>query len=183
MATGIVELESIDTPKLRISFIFSVISCLTIFIFLLDFGLLVMVRNPIAAAIGSESKMAYTARVQPQYAQALALVNQTPFDAYVYLLNEPRSYGMNRRVQPDLINDNLPHDFYLYATNAEMINIWRAKGYTHVLAAKGLLEVDNPQVNAVVPEYQMRLEELMDSLIELERSTDGDYILFAIPPE
>ena len=183
MAAGIIELETLDTSQFRLSFMFSTLAGLTVFIFLLDFSLLVMLRNPVMVAIGSESREAYTARIQPKYAQALELVNQTPPDAYIYLLNEPRSYGMNRRVQPDPINDNLPHDFHVYPTNAEMIKAWRTLGYTHVLAAKGVFEPDNSKINALVPEYRTRLEELMHLLIEMRRSAEGDYILFAIPPE
>lgn len=142
-----------------------------------------MFRNPVMAAVGSESRQAYIARIQPKYAQALELANETPPDAFIYLLNEPRSYGMNRRVQPDPVNDNLPHDFHLYAANTELLNAWRMQGYTHVLAAKSFLAPDNVQVYALAPNYSARLDELISSLIEIERSSKGDYILFAIPPE
>lgn len=183
MAAGILGLESLDTPKFRLSFMFSALAGLTTFFLLLDFGLLVMFRNPVMAAVGSESRQAYIARIQPKYAQALELANETPPDAFIYLLNEPRSYGMNRRVQPDPVNDNLPHDFHLYAANTELLNAWRMQGYTHVLAAKSFLAPDNVQVYALAPNYSARLDELISSLIEIERSSKGDYILFAIPPE
>ncbi len=40
---------------------------------------------------------------------------------------------MSRRVQPDPINDNLAHDFYLYKDAGTVVSNWREQGYTHVL--------------------------------------------------
>ncbi len=181
MAVGITELDALDSSRLRLSFVFSVLAALTIFSSLLDFALLVAFRNPVMAAIGSETRQSYTARLQPKYAQALELVEQTRPDAYVYLLNEPRSYGMDRHVQPDAINDNLAHDFHIYKTNAELLAAWRSQGYTHVLASREVFAPDNQLVNELVPDYQVRLKELIGKLTKVGESSRGDYILFTIP--
>ncbi len=178
---AIVQLESLDTRAFRVSFIFSTLVHLIIVVFLLDFFLLVSYRNPIIAAIGSETRQSYVERFQPKYAQALELVNQTPPDAFVYLINEPRSYGMNRRVQPDPINDNLSHDFYIYRTNADLISAWKSLGYTHVLVSKYAFDGGSEVAIKVIPEYPQRLEQLITMLGAPQESTDGDFLLFTLP--
>ena len=178
MAAGFLELERIDTKRLRISFIVSVLMELTIFVFLLDFGLQVISRDPIAAAIGIESRESYSAREQPYYTAEVELVNQTPPNAYIYLIDEPRSYGMNRHVQPDSINDNLPHDFYLYRANSDLLAAWKKLGYTHLLIPEKTIEAD-PASNTT--DTTSRLADLKSRLIEVGQTNDGSYILYAIP--
>ena len=80
-----------------------------------------------------ESRQAYFERIQPRYSQALELVETTSVDVYIYFIFEPRSFNMPRKVQPDPINDNLMHDYYLFETPDAILNDWRSKGYTHVL--------------------------------------------------
>ena len=178
MSAGILELEKLDTKRLHLSFIFSALTGLMIFVFLLDFGLQVLSRNPLAAAIGIESRESYSAREQPDYTAAVELVNQTPTNAYIYLIDEPRSYGMNRHVQPDPINDNLPHDFYLYRTNSDLITAWKKLGYTHLLISEKAIEADAAS-NAT--DTTSRLTDLKSRLIEAGQTNDGSYILYAIP--
>ena len=149
MAAGIDQLQRLDTPILKISFIVSILTGLVVFGHLLDFGLQVSYRNPLMAAVGAETNQAYMTRLQPSYADALELVGQTPMDSYVYFLFEPRSYKMPRRVQPDPINDNLAHDFYLYHTPEGILRAWQSQGFTYILyqrAGEGLL--DQPQETA-----------------------------------
>ena len=178
MSAGILELERLDTKRLRLSFIFSALTGLTIFVFLLDFGLQVLSRDPLAVAIGIESRESYSAREQPDYTAAVELVNQTPPNAYIYLIDEPRSYGMNRHVQPDPINDNLPHDFYLYRTNSDLIAAWKKLGYTHILISEKAIEAD---AASNTTDTTSRLADLKSRLIEVSQTNDGSYILYAIP--
>ena len=91
-------------------------------------------------------RQVYFEQFQPSYGDALALVDQTPTEAYIYFLFEPRSFGMERTVVPDPINANLAHDFYLYHTPEEILHAWQSQGFTYVLyqrAGDGLL--DQPQ--------------------------------------
>lgn len=180
MSAGVLEMESLDSPKLRVGFIFSVLTALVIFVFLLDFSLLVMLRNPVMVSIGSETRMAYMARMQPSYAAAINLVNnQTPPNSYIYFINEPRTYGMERRTQADAINDNLTHDFYLYPHNDEVIAAWRGLGYTHVLVAKSAFRPESTHVEIMTESHFQRLDDLIAVLIEIDQTED--YLLFEIP--
>ncbi len=182
MVAGILDIKKLDGPRLRLSFILSAIMGITIFTFLLDFGLMVLNRDPLAFAIGLESRQSYASRQQPEYAAALALVDQTPPDAYIYLINEPRSYGMNRRVQPDPINDNLPHDFYLYSTNDELISAWRKLGYTYILISEQAIKTDSPDTkNNILPGFYTRLDGLEKLLSAVGQTKTNSYTLYAIP--
>jgi hypothetical protein len=149
MAAGVDHLRRLDTPLFKTSFLISVITGLVVFASLLDFGLAVFHRNPLMVAVGAETRQEYMARLQPGYADALELVTQTPMNGYVYFLFEPRSYGMPRRVQPDPINDNLAHDFFLYHTPEGILHAWQSQGFTYILyqhAGDSLL--DQPQETA-----------------------------------
>jgi hypothetical protein len=142
-------LVSLDTPRFRISFIFRIAVLLFTLVSLLDFGLFVLVRNPLSAALGMVDRQAYFEQFQPSYGDALALVDQTPADAHIYFLFEPRSFGMDRPVVPDPINANLAHDFYLYHTPEGILHAWQSQGFTYILyqrAGDGLL--DHPQETA-----------------------------------
>lgn len=173
-AKSILYVESLEFPKIKFRFVFSTIFALVVFAFTLDFALLVFVRNPILANMGLETRQSYTQRLNSSYAQLLELKEQTPQDAYIYLINEPRSYGINRLVQPDPINDNLSHDFYLYSTNTELIREWKKIGYTHVLVRSFVFEETNENQHLLT-----RLIELRQMLIEIDKTEE--YILFQIP--
>ncbi|MBL8050276.1 MAG: glycosyltransferase family 39 protein [Anaerolineales bacterium] len=171
---SILHLESFQTPKLKLKFVFSTLMALTIFVFTLDFTLLVLVRNPIMAAIGIESRQAYTQRFNPSYAQLLSLAEQTPPDAYIYLINEPRSYGINRLVVADPNNDHVAHSFYLYPTNEELMSAWKQAGYTHILIRMYLFDSEKENQH-----LSPRFDELRQMLIEINRTEE--YILYQIP--
>jgi len=126
-------LGRLDFRRFRVSFVVNVLVFLSIAAGLLDFGLFVLVRNPLAAATGMTSRQAYFERFQPAYGDALTLVGQTPEGSRVLFLFEPRSFGMSRFVQPDPINENLDHDFYLYHTPEAVLRSWQARGFTYVL--------------------------------------------------
>jgi hypothetical protein len=180
ISAGIDRLGHRDLPGLRIHFIVSAMLALAVFANLFDFGLQVIARNPLAAALGLQSRHDYSSRVQPEYTAALDLVNGTPPDASVYLLFEPRSYGMNRTVQPDPINDNFEHDLYLHGDADGILRAWGARGYTHVLifwwGAEFLFAEATPDA-----EQLARLSTLA-SRLEIAGSTpDGDYVLYRIP--
>ena len=164
-------LSHLDWKRVRISNVFNVLAAISILVSLLDFGLFVLFRNPLAVAIGIEAKQAYFERIQPTYGDALALVNQTPKDARIYFLFEPRTYGMSRSVQSDLILDNLGHDFYIYHTPEAILHAWRFQGYTYVLYQReGDTLLENP--------IESRR---LFSLLEIVSATPNT-ILYRVPP-
>jgi hypothetical protein len=177
LAAGVGTIMRLDMPKFRISYVFSTIVGIMVFIFLLDYSLLVFVRNPLNVALGLESRTSYMSRMQQVYIQAVNLVNKTPETSYVYLLNEPRTYGMERRIQPDPINDNLAHDFYIYSTNLELLKGWQKLGYTHVLAMRHVFSNNDASVVST-SDVTRRLH--LQSMLVVVAETEN-YILFEIP--
>jgi hypothetical protein len=177
MAVGIDQLQRLDTPVLKISFLISTMIGLVAFISLLDIVLQVSYRNPLKVAIGAETVQEYITRVQPGYGEELKLVEQAPSNAYVYFLYEPRSYGMPRRVQPDPINDNWAHDLYLSGSVDATLADWRVHGYTHVLFSRTRADF----LYDTTPLSAPQLNRLTGSLHLIGKSSIGGYELYEIP--
>jgi hypothetical protein len=177
------KIKELDSPRLRLSFLFSASIGLTVCIILMDFGLMVLARHPLNVALGMETRQQYLLRIQPEYAQALELVSKTPVDARIYFLCEARSYGMERDVQPDAINDNLAQDFYSFKNAEGIISNWQRSGYTHMLLSRGglaALKDAKPTLTQEEWKEEARLEKI---LMVTATSSNGDYVLFAIPPK
>jgi hypothetical protein len=163
-------LTRLDTKRFRISFIFNALVILSIAINLLDFGLFVLVRSPMSVALGITDRQSYFERFQPSYADALALVDETPPGSQVLLLFEPRSYGMEREVHSDPFNANLAHDLYLHQTPENVLQTWQAQGYTYVLYQR---------VGDYLLEYPDKSQRLFSMLTVVEETENT--ILYQIP--
>jgi 4-amino-4-deoxy-L-arabinose transferase-like glycosyltransferase len=181
MAIAAQEIKRMDIQKLRISFIFSALIGFFIFLSLLDFGLLILVRNPLKATLGIETRQEYLSNVQAGYASVLDLIEKTPPNARIYFLCEQRTYGMKRDVQTDAINDNLAHDFYLYGNAEGVISAWQAKGYTHALLSHRQLDILRDSTPALSPNVWLEESRLERLLPVVAASPDGEYVLYAIP--
>ena len=172
---GITHLVEFDLRGLRASFILKSMIGLVIAFTLVDNGLSLLVRRPLAYTLGIESRRSYFERMQPGYAAALELVDSTPTNSSIYFIFEPRSYGMTRMVQPDGINDNLMHDLYLHETVEGVLQSWRENGYTHLLINPRHLErylpADDPQLEKIA-----RLFSALQLVAE-----QGNYQLYVIP--
>lgn len=169
-------LGDFNLPRFRVGFIMNGLIGMVIFISVLDNGLLLLARRPLAYIFGMESRQEYFERIQPNYSEALALVNSTPQDAFVYFLLEPRSYNMTRNVQADPLNDNLPHDYYLFKTTEAIINQWKLSGYTHILVYKSGVSLFAPDGGEL---YEHQFDEMLKEL-KLEE-TSKNYSLYSIP--
>jgi hypothetical protein len=171
-ALGWESFTRLDTPRFRFSFVFNTLVVLSITATLLDFGLFVLKRNPIAVTLGMTDRQAYFEQFQTSYGDALSLVSHTPPDAHVYFLFEPRSYGMSRSVTPDPINQNLAHDFFLYHTPENVLHAWKAQGYTNVIYQRAGDELIKNSAE------DQRLFSLMDMVEETPNT-----ILYQIPSQ
>ncbi len=184
-ALGVLQLSALDSRALRISFIAQVIIAVLLFATLLDFSLSVVARNPLAVSLGITQRFAYIEHYQSGYADLLSLTAQTPADASIYFLFEPRSYGVNRQVQPDAINDNFAHDLYLYHNADAILNAWRAQGYTHVLVSQRGLDfvaADLRKSGLFDLDLTREWKQVAARLKWVASSSDGAYDLYALPP-
>jgi hypothetical protein len=176
-AIGLDALHRLDTPHLKISFVARFMLMLVVVVNLLNFGLQIVVRNPLAVAIGITSRQAYMEKRQPGYASELSLLRIVPDNTKVYLLFEPRSYGMNIDVQPDAINANFLHDLWLYKTPENIVAEWHRQGYKFILLSR-------PGADMVLGNetwYPDLFEQTMKLLIQIAESDDGNYVLYKIP--
>jgi len=133
---GILFSRTLDTKKFRPSFIITGLAAIFVFINLFDLALSVIYRNPLALATGITSRESFMQQFQPDYAAALKLAAQTPQSSSIYVLFEPRSYGAERKIQPDTLLDNFQHDVFLYKNPEDIVHAWREENYTHLLLNK-----------------------------------------------
>jgi hypothetical protein len=75
-------------PKLKKSFIVGIIIIMT----MLETGVTIINRNPLANMAGLEKCQSYLEKVQSDNAEAMQLLEQTPADIQVYFIFESRSY-------------------------------------------------------------------------------------------
>lgn len=175
-------LKRFDTSRLRISTIANALIAIMIVLTLIDNTIFVLQRNPLAVALGAQSRERYIERINPSYAALMKLMEELPTDARVYSLFEPRSYGLPRSTQPDPITYNFAHDAYLYETPAGILQTWKSEQYTHILVYERGLDflIENASYK-FTPATQSLLQETLDQLILIGQTSDGTYSLYAIP--
>jgi hypothetical protein len=181
MALAAEEIKALNTRQLRISFIFSALVGLFIFTTLLDFSLLILVRNPLLPALGIQTRQQYLSKILPDYAVVLEWMEQTPAQARIYFVCEQRFYGIKREVQPDVNNDNLAHDFYLYGDAEGVLSAWQEKGYTHVLVSRRQLDILKNSNPTMTPEAWRETSRLEKMLPVMAVSPGGEFVLYTVP--
>lgn len=181
-ALGWESLRSFDTPRLRISFLASVVIAVIIGLTVFDNAVFMLQRNPLAFAVGAQSREGYIARVNPSYAALIQISDRLPEEARLYSLFEPRSYSLSRPVQPDPINDNFYHDLHLYHTTSGILEHWKLQGYTHVVVyERGLSFITENPSSQIVAEGQDALYQTLGRLEPVEQTADGVYSIYRIP--
>jgi hypothetical protein len=175
-AVGLTLISKLDTKQLRLYFIVSSLAAASIYVNLLDMGLSLIARNPLAIAAGIVTRQSYFEKYQPGYASALQMTSDAPSNSKIYALFEPRSYGMSGRIQPDPILDNFSHDVYLHGNPEAIVETWRLQGYTHVLVnRRGASFILDSTGESIL------FEETLDLLKPVSISQDGSYELLEIP--
>lgn len=181
-ALGWEGIAKLDKPTMRVSFILNIIVSIVLALTVFEIGIFTLQRNPFAVAFGAQTREQYIARVNPSYAALMQTVDELPANANLYSLFEPRSYDLPRRIQPDPIVANFAHDLHLYKTPGEIIQQWKARGYTHILIyerGRQFMLENNPDYRS--PSLQNALPETL-SLLQLTRQTpDQVYAIYRIP--
>ncbi len=181
-ALGWDALKQFDTSKLQISFLVNALIAIVITLTIFDNGIFVLQRNPLAVALGAQSRQGYIARINPSYAALMQVMDELPADAYVYSLFEPRSYNLPRSIQPDAIVYNFVHDQYLYHTSSDIIQHWKAEGYTHILVyERGLSFMLEIRPDRMTPEVQEAFRETIQGLKLVSQTPDKVYTIYQIP--
>lgn len=181
-ALGWDALTHLDTSNLRLSFLFNTVVRLVLALTVFETGLFTLQRNPLAAAVGAQTREQYIARVDPSYAALIQIMEGLPANARMYSLFEPRSYALPRSIQPDPIVANFAHDLHLYKTPQEIIRQWKAQGYSYILVyERGRQFMLENNLDYQSPTLQNALAETL-ALLSLTRQTaDGIYSIYQIP--
>lgn len=181
-ALGWASLKQFDTSRLRIGFLAGALIAVIIALTLFDHGLFVLQRNPLAVALGAQSRERYIERINPSYAGLMNIMGQLPSDARVYSLFEPRTYGLPRQTQPDPIIDNFAHDVYRHATPDAIIEHWKSAQYTHVLVyERGLGFMVESAAGKFTPDTRAILQETLAKLEPVSQTPDRVYSIYKIP--
>jgi hypothetical protein len=80
-ALGWHSIKTFDTPKLRISFLVNALISVVIVLTLIDSTIFLLQRNPLAVAVGAQSRERYIERINPSYSGLMTLMDQLPIDA------------------------------------------------------------------------------------------------------
>ncbi|MEO7841768.1 MAG: hypothetical protein ABIU06_20690, partial [Anaerolineales bacterium] len=181
-ALGWDALKRFDTPKLRINFLINALIAMVLTLTILENGIFVLQRNPLAVALGAQSRAGYIARINPSYAALMRLMDELPAGSYVYSLFEPRSYGLPRPIQPDAIVSNFAHDQYIYHTSSEIIQHWKTEGYTHILVyERGLSFMLEDPPSQMTSEVEKTFRETIQALKLISQTADKVYTIYQIP--
>ena len=181
-ALGWDSLPRLDLPGFRISFLVNTLIALVIALTISENGMFVLRRNPLAVALGAQTREQYIHRIAPSYFELRQLMNALPSEAQVYSLFEPRSYDLPRQVQADAIVYNFAHDLYLRQTPEGIIGHWKAQGFTHVLVYEtGLTFLLETRPDRMTPARQEALEETLGQLQLVSQTSDNVYSIYQIP--
>jgi hypothetical protein len=181
-ALGWLAVKKLDTPQLRVSFIFNFVIIMVVAIAIVEAGLSTIFRHPLAYMVGIESQQTYLQKVQPAYAEALQLLDEAPADAQIYFLFEPRSYYASRPVAADPILDNLAHALYIAGTPELALQTWQDQGYTYILVNhRGTEFLAENRSTAFTSEHQEALKLIIENHLNLVGTTnDGSYGFYEI---
>ncbi len=175
-------LKQLDTSRLRVSFLFDALITLSILLTVADNAIFVIQRNPLAVAVGAQSPERYIERVNPSYSALIAVMDGLPADAHIYSLFEPRTYGLPRSTQPDVILSNFAHDAYLYKTPAAIIGHWRSEQYTYILVyERGREFLSDSASYKFTPATLQLLQETLGKLTLVTQTPDKVYSIYKIP--
>jgi hypothetical protein len=181
-ALGWEALSALDSAKLRVSFFATALIVLVIGLTVFDNVVFVIQRNPLALAIGAQSRQGYIERVNPSYAGLMQIMADLPARTRVYSLFEPRSYGLPRPTQPDPINDNFFHDLHLYHTPEEIIKHWKMQGYTHILVyERGMSLITGDEASEIISARKNSLRQTLQRLELVQQTADRIYSIYSIP--
>lgn len=134
-AEGWERLGRISLPQLSAQRFGALVIALALGLYTLSIGLATIRTRPWDVLLGIETRQEYLTRTLEDYYGVASWINANlPPDARIVALWEPRSYYVDRSMEPDAILDRFAHLQFLYGGNADAIaDQWKREGITHVL--------------------------------------------------
>ena len=136
---------------------------------------------PLTYVAGSASRDAILTHWLGSHYTAMQGINeQTPPDAVVVFLYEPRSYYCERDCRPDSILDTFAHLEYLHNDSSGIAQAWRSEGVSHILLFEtGYEFIREQQMDWISPQNIHLMDELAASQLQLIADW-GDYQLYEL---
>jgi 4-amino-4-deoxy-L-arabinose transferase-like glycosyltransferase len=136
-----VNLSSFDLPRFSLSRFVNVAVGIALALILIDALLLTLRINPVPYLVGLETRDQHLGRRLGAHYAAMQQINETlPPDSKVVFLWEPRSYYCQPDCRPDSILDEFPHLVYQHGSAANIAQVWRDEGVSHVLVHRNGLD-------------------------------------------
>jgi hypothetical protein len=139
--------------------------------------------NPLPYLTGREVREAFLERTLGEHYAAMQVIGaQTPPEAKVLFLWEPRSYYCPGAAQPDPVLETWKHLLALHDTVPAIAESLHAEGFTHVLLSRrGLEFMLDTGLDPITPADVAAWDEFVVEYLTLLDSTPrGDYELYAL---
>jgi hypothetical protein len=179
-------LGRLDTPTFSLQHFLTLAIGLVLGLQIVSQTMFVLNNNPLHVIVGLETRDSYLQRnLSTHYEAMQAIGRETPEDARVFFLYEPRSYYSPRPTQPDALLDNFGDALYHFQKPEKIVAQWQAQGYTHVLIAWwGVHFLEQSGTGQLDPATQAVLQAVVKNhLREIYRDPQGDYALYGISSE
>jgi hypothetical protein len=134
-AEGWERLQAISLPQFSAQRFGALVIAVVLGLFSVSIVLATVSSRPWDVLLGIETRDEYLARnLGDHHTMAKWINTHLPGDARIVSLWEPRSYYIDRAIEPDATLDRMAHLRFLYNGDADAIaNEWRRQGFSHVL--------------------------------------------------
>lgn len=141
-AVALDRLAAFDHPKFSLHRFARMLVALVFLLTFTSVTLAFAANNPLAYITGAVSRDKFLDGALGDYYRATHFINtQLPTNSKTLALWEPRSYYINRAIQPDAILDIFPHQLWQTRDPDAIGRAWQSAGYTHVLLSRRGLNV------------------------------------------
>lgn len=185
-ASGYAALSTLSLPGFRLSIIITALVLTALCLNLVEMGIKTLQKKPASNLVSIHSDEEYLAKNLGVYSLAVQEVknlsdNNPDVSQQALMLFEPRSLYCMPICSPDDHLDNWKNALYRHSSPIEIVQHWKAQGYTHILyyktGADFMRTTGDPHYNTT--EWQA----LDDLLAGLPSPVDilGAYYLYTIP--
>ncbi len=146
----------------------------------LEWGVFVAQRHPLAYITGLEDRAAYYRRVFPDHQDLRTLLaRHTPPDAAVYVFFEPRSYDLPREVLPDAFLDHWAWNLQRYGSPEAVRQALACAGWRYVVVYTWGLDFERQHDPWFTPDLAAAWEAFVADLEPVAQQ--GRYRLYRLP--
>lgn len=183
---GFAGLSAIVSNGVRFGRVAGFLVLLVLGLTVLELGLQSTRQESLPAALGLKTEQEYLEDNLGWFAPAMKALNDLPQGARTLMLWEPRSYYCLPTCEPDEIIDRWLRERYpdpggAPASPQEILNSWRASGYTHLLLHRSGADFVKTEDQRYQPSDWDALEQLLNLLNRPDSFGDA-YLMYSLNP-